>query len=342
MMKRLFCLLMLLPLFTGCSHTYLERQVYPICLSIDLTAQGQYRIGLQAPRSNSGEQSAYEILTGTGDTPEDALRVLAASTPCPINFSQIRLCLLSYGLSSTTPLRPLLRVIFELPGMRPNAQVMVAQGSALEVMQAQKPDFGQRLSTHLNLLFERMQREQNLPDSSLSNCIRELGDGRSDLLLCLCAVNSSIQPDQPAFSVGEPWSDQLLPPNEIAGLLTRSGPNPVEYVGSAAVSDGRVSGMLTAAETQLAVRTLDECTRRVAISGEKLELQVFLPQGSTLDPSAVEALIEKLQALHSDALRFGCKASISFSTDAAWQAFRFRERYPQADVQAQYKEKNRP
>lgn len=333
-MKRLFCLLMLLPLFTGCSHTYLERQVYPICLSIDLTAQGQYRIGLQAPRSNSGEQSAYEILTGTGDTPEDALRVLAASTPCPINFSQIRLCLLSYGLSSTTPLRPLLRVIFELPGMRPNAQVMVAQGSALEVMQAQKPDFGQRLSTHLNLLFERMQREQTLPDSSLSYCIRELSDGRSDLLLCLCAVNPRLdeQQEQAAFAVGEPWSDQLLPENEMAGLLTRSGPNPVEYVGSAAVSDGQVCGMLSAQETQLAVRTLDEAERRVALEGDFIQLQVLLPRSSTLDPQAVTALIQKLQAMHSDALRFGCEASTAFLTDEAWRMLRFDERYPLAAV----------
>lgn len=333
-MKRWMILGCCLLLLSGCSHTYLERQVYPLCLSIDLNEEGKYEIGLQAPRSMVGDQASYDILTAVGDTPEDALRVLAASTPYPLNFSQIRLCLISYELAATTPLRALLRVIFELPGMRPNAQVMVAQGSAQEVMKAQRPDFGQRLSTHLNLLFERMRREQTLPDSSLSYCIRELSDGRSDLLLCLCAVNPRLKPqqEQAAFALGEPWSDQLLPENEIAGLLTRSGPNPVEYVGSAAVSDGRVCGILSAQETQLAVRTLDEAERRVAMEGDFIQLQVLLPRDSTLEPQAVTALVQKLQAMHSDALLFGCEASTAFWTDAAWEGLRFRSRYPAAAV----------
>lgn len=334
-MKKLLCLLACLCCLTGCSHTYLERQVYPICLSVDLNGEGQYEIALQAPKSS--ENAAYDILSGTGSSPEDALRVLAASTPYPLNFSQIRLCLIEYSLAATTPLRPLLRTLFELPGMRPNAQVMIAQGKAQDVMQAQKPDFGQRLSTHLTILFERLKREQTLPDSSLSYCVRELGDGRSDMLLGLCAVNDALKPKpsaQPAFSVGEPWSDQLLPENEIAGLLSRTGPNPVEYIGSAAVSDGRVCGMLSGQETQLAVRVLLESERRVALGENTLQLQVKIKKGAALEgqEAAILTLVRKLQNLHSDALLFGCEASRAFYTDAAWQALRFRENYPSADA----------
>ena len=334
-MKKMMLFLCLLVL-TGCSHTYLERQIYPICLSIDRDAQGQYEIGLQAPKSS--ENAEYDILTGKGDSPEDALRVLAASTPYPIHFSQIRLCLIAYDLGATTPLRPLLRILFELPGMRPNAQVMIAQGRALDVMGAQKPDFGQRLSTHLTMLFERLEREQTLPMSRLSYCVRELGDGRSDLLMGLCAVHDSLksQEEQPAYAVGEPWSDQMLPENEIAGLLSRTGPNPVEYIGAAAVSDGRVAGMLSGEETQLAVRVLDEARRKVALGENELQLQVIVEKGSALEgeENNIVRLIEKLQALHSDALLFGCEASRAFLTDAAWQQFRFRERYPSAAVTA--------
>ena len=333
-MKRL-CLLVCLLSLTGCSHTYLERQIYPICLSVDMNEEGLYELSLQSPKSS--ENAAYDILSGTGESPQDALRVLAASTPYPLNFSQIRLCLIAYDLAAVTPLRPLLRTLFELPGMRPNAQVMIAQGKAQEVMKAQKPDFGQRLSTHLTILFERLEREQTLPDSSLSYCVRELGDGRSDLLLGLCAVHDALKPKpsaQPAFSVGEPWSDQLLPENEIAGLLSRTGPNPVEYIGSAAVSDGRVCGMLDGRETQLAVRVLNEAERRVAISGNHLQLQVKIKRGTALEGQEehILALVGKLQSLHSDALLFGCEASRAFLTDAQWQALRFREGYPEADA----------
>ena len=336
-MKRMILLLFCLLLLPSCSHTYLERQVYPLCLSVDLTPDGRYEIGLQAPKSSTGENAAYDILTGTGDTPEDALRVLAASTPYPLHFSQIRLCLIAYDLAATEPLRPLLRVLFELPGMRPNAQVMAAIGNAQEVMKAQKPDFGQRLSTHLNILFERLRREQTMPASTLSSCVRELGDGRSDLLLALCAVNPSLVSSQekPAFAVGEPWSDQLLPANEIAGLLSRTGPNPVEYAGSAAVSDGRVSGMLTAEETQLCVRVLAEAKRRVAWVDGRLQLQVIVKAGNALhgEEGRIAAVIGKLQALRSDPLLFGCEASQRCRTDAEWERLRFREQYPQAGVE---------
>ena len=345
-MKKQMLLLLYLLTLTGCSHTYLERQIYPICLSVDITDEAQYRVGLQAPQSGATGATAYDVLSASGDTPMDALRILAASTPYPLNFSQLRLCLIGYDAASTQPLRPLLRQLFELPTMRPNAYVMVALGDAEEVMSAQKPDFSMRLSTHLNLLFERLHREKTLPDSTLSSCVRELTDGRADLLLCVCAVNPRLkdqtavpapeqQPGQSAqaFAVGEPWTDALLPDDLIAGMLPRSGQNPVEYLGSAAVSRGRVCGLLTASETQLALRVLDEAQIRTAIHGEKVQLQVITPANSDLSRlhSQILQLGSKLQAMGCDALRFGTDASRQFLTNAEWEAFRFQERYEAAE-----------
>ena len=347
-MKRLLLLGLCLCL-TGCSHTYLERQIYPICLSLDMLDDGRYQVGLQAPQSANGGSTGYDVLSAAGETPMDALRVLAASIPYPLNFSQIRLCLISYELASQQPLLPLLRGLFQLPTMRPNAYVMTAMGSALEVMTAQKPDLGMRLSTHLNLLFERLRREQTLPDSTLSTCVRELGDGRSDFLLCLCAVNTRLQSDKPdqqpvqpggdaggasaAFAAGEPWSNALLPDDILAGMMPRTSLNPVEYVGSAAVSEGRVCGVLTARETQLAVRVLHSAKLRTAVKGG-LQLQVILPRSGELDgcEGEITALIRRLQAMGSDALTFGRIASMAFATDAAWQAYDFRALYPQAET----------
>ncbi len=364
-MKRAWLLCALLavgPLLGACSYASLERQVYPICLSVDLDEKGRYQVGVQAPQSSTESgAAAYDLLTATGDSFSDAMRVLSASTPYPFNFSQVRLCLLSYDLASTTHLRPLLRTLFEMPSMRPDAYVMVALGNAAEVMAAQKPDLGMRLSTHLNLLFEQLRQESMLPYSSLSACVQELGDGKADPLLCICAVNRSLVPDQDnsgggasgdppsgsgqsggggsgadaaAFAGGEPWAGGLLPEDILAGLLPQTSVNPVEYLGSAAVSEGRVSGLLTARETQIATLAMIEGRRAVAIDGEQLQLQLFLPASSALaqNRDEVQAVLKKLKALGCDSFGFGWHAAGAFYTDAQLEAYGFRRRFREAQI----------
>lgn len=363
-MRKRICLMLLLTavpwLMSACSYASLERQVYPICLSVDLDEKGRFQVGVQAPQSSTASgAAAYDVLTAAGETLSDAMRVLSASTPYPFNFSQVRLCLVSYDLAATTHLRPLLRTLFELPSMRPDAYVMVALGNAAEVMAAQQPDLGMRMSTHLNLLFEHLRQEKMLPYSSLSACVQELSSGMADPLLCICAINQSLLPkdqepggsdtgggsdglggggsgggDEPAFAGGEPWSSAALPDGILAGMLPQTSVNPVEYLGSAAVSDGRVSGLLTARETQLATLALTDGQRAVAIDGEALQLQLFLPQTSDLAPlvNEVQAVLEKLQALDCDPLGFGWACARAFYTDAQLQGYGFERRYPHAQI----------
>lgn len=87
-MKRLLLMPALLAaalLLSACSYASLERQVYPICLSVDLDEQGRYQVGVQAPQSSTASgAAAYDVLTATGDTFPDAMRVLAATTPYPL------------------------------------------------------------------------------------------------------------------------------------------------------------------------------------------------------------------------------------------------------------------
>lgn len=350
-MKKLFLLLLICPLLTSCSLVTMERQIYPICLSVDATEDGRFQLALQAPRSSGNDDATYDIISATGDTLQDAMRVLSASTPYPLNFSQIRLCIVGYHLAATTPLRPLLRTLMEQPTMRPTAYVSIAMGRALDVLQNQQPDFGMRLSTHLNLLLDRLQQEHLLPDSTLGYCVRELSDARCDLLIGLCAVNQTLVPEEenakkenapsggggqssPAFALGEPWSDELLPENVLAGMISHTSPNPVEYLGAAAVSEGRVSGVLTADETQLALRLLADAEKRIARNGESLQLQIILPADSDLsdEQDRIHHLMAKLQTLDSDALLFGGVCAMGFKTNAEWEAYGFRSRYRTADV----------
>lgn len=342
---------------SGCSYAFLERQVYPICLSVDIDENDRFQVAVLAPQSTGEKDEAqYVTLSASGRTYDEAMNILAAATPYPLNYCQIRLCLLGYDLAATTNLRPLCRSLFELPTMRPDAYVMVALGNAAQTMSAQKPDLGMRLSTHLNLLFERLLQENMLPHSSLSACVREMESGLSDPLLCICAVNPKAtesdnkqqnapkntegSPQQAgdasaAFATsGEPWNEDLLPPDLIAGMLPHTGKNPVEYLGSAAISDGRVSGLLSARETQLIVRALVSGKRKVAIDGEKMQLQLLIPTGGDLGGRQDELLaaLRALQSLDCDVMGFGWAAAKAFYTDAAFEAFGFDRRFREAEL----------
>ena len=312
----------------GCSYAAIERQTFPICIGVDITDSGQYEFSIQAPKGDSKDGSTtYELMSATGDTLEDAMRILAASTPYPLNFCQVRQCMIGYSTAATTQLRTLLRALLELPTMRSSTMVTIALGTALDTLKAQKPEFGMRLSTHLDMLFKRLWEQNLLPDSSLAACVRLLGSGRRDPLLFVCAVNPLLEAEKTdesaagqeaeAFAVGEPWSDDLLPEDLLAGMLPRSSESPVEYLGSAAVSDGRVSGVL-----------------RVAIDGEQVQLQILLDENSELYGQQAElmAAVEKLQRLDCDTLGFTAIAATHFGTDAQFEAFAFRRRYSQAPV----------
>lgn len=336
-MKKLFLLLLCVPLLCGCSLITLERQIFPICLSLDVDENGRFLVGIQAPKSTNSDAATYELITASGETLDEALRVLSASTPYPLNFSQIRLCVMGYRLAATRALRPMLRLLLELPSMRPTAYVSVALGQAVEVLGRQKPDFGLRLSTHLSLLITRAKRERLLPDSTLAFLVRDLGDGRSDSVIGICAVNPRLISEEGAQEtsvMGEPWDDALLPEGIVAGLIPHTSENPVEYLGAAAVSNDRVSGVLTADETQLLLWLLDEADLRAAREGERLQLQIGLDETSPLMDSqeAVLALMSKLQTLRADALTFGRACSMDFLTDAAWEAYDFDSRYAAAEV----------
>lgn len=64
-MKRVWLLCLILaaaPLLGACSYASLEREVYPICLSVDLDEKGRYQVGVQAPQSSTESgAAAYDV-----------------------------------------------------------------------------------------------------------------------------------------------------------------------------------------------------------------------------------------------------------------------------------------
>ncbi|MDD3336133.1 MAG: hypothetical protein PHI98_11555 [Eubacteriales bacterium] len=362
-MKRLVALLLLcLPLLGGCELSTMERQTFVLCLSFDLDEEGKLVMGVETPMNGSGTTSAaspeYTVFSATGDDFESTLSMLAASTPCSLNFSQLKLCVFSYELAAKTDLRDYLVKLSNMTTMRPDATVMIAIGKALDVLSEQNPDFGMRLSTHLEIYLERMRNLKLSPATTLITCVRDIGSGRTDPLLAICAVNPALKPKKEesgkasggsggsseeksseasaAFSDGEAWSERLLVEEAIAGMLPRTGVNPVEYLGSAAIGNGRVSGLLNVEETQIALYAKRSATLEVAMDGERTQLQIWLPTNEKNDmgitPQQVNDVMKKLQSLHCDALGFGSVCARTVYTDDAWRQLNVERRYLEAEL----------
>ena len=356
----LLAALLCLPLLGGCDAAITERQTFVLCLSLDTTEDGKLSLGVLTPMNGEGASTGaapnYAFFSAMGDGFEETLSILAASTPCPLNFCQLRLCVVSYDLAARQELRPLLKQLTELHSMRPDAVVMIAVGKAEEAIRAINPDFGMRISTYLNIYLERMIDLGLTPGTTLTDCVRGLGSGRGDPLLSICAVNPVVKQEQEkqsqqqsggegdqkqvdasaVFSGGEPWSAPPVPEGLMAGALPRQGNNPIEYLGSAAVGNGRVSGLLDARETELLLRLRRTARIAVAIDGQRTQLQLRLPKEpeapDAVPPDEALRVLQKLQALHCDGLGFGGACARTVYTDQEWTELGFENRYARAEL----------
>lgn len=326
----------LVALLTGCSPSSGEKQIFPICMSMDRLEDGRMQLSVQV--SSMAEGEGYAVFSAAGDSFRQALEILGASMPYPLHFGQLRLCMVGWQLLGEQPLRGLLEPVAQLDTLSPQVTAVAVLGNAAETMAAQQPDLGVRLSTYLDQLLARLRQERLMPEESLLQTLHMLESGYGDPLLPLCAVDGDMLPQEggqaqkkneappagqesaPAFgqsgsiAIGEPSTGADLPPALTAGTLPRQGGNPVEYTGCAVVGGSRVTGLLTAAETKLLltlrqqakVTQLDETGGIIAI-----------PQGLSLTDAA--QLVTKLQLLRCDGLHLGAAAARLYATKAAFE-----------------------
>ena len=369
----LFLTLVLLPfaLFSSCEKLAPERQAYVVCMGLDVEADGRVTLSVQIPENAQGEQQGaqgakpsatkgYSLFSVTADSFSDCYHLLASVIPYPLHFGQLRLCVLGEEKAAQSDLEKLVRDLIKLPAVRRTMILAVAKGKAQALISAQAPDFGMRLSKHIDMTFQSLKMLGLSPATTLADCVRWLGGGRADPLLTLCAVNQKLQKqneqnqggggdggDSPeggnaaAFAVArEPISydesaqgmGELLPDDVRSGEMERKGENPVEMFGAVVLSGVRVAGTLSVRETQVYSIARGEGRLRVLRAGERLRLQLILPgEHAALVPEA-EALLRKLQALGSDAFGFGAAAATGFSTLGEWERYDFVKRYPMAEV----------
>ena len=317
----LLAVLCLMLFLTGCSAASGEKQIFPICMSMDRLADGRLQLAVQVSLMAGQRDDEYTVFTAAGDSFGQTLEILGASMPYPLHFGQLRLCMVGYSLAVEGELNTLLKPLSQLYTINPRATVMICTGNAAQTMAAQKPDLGVRLSTYLDQLLARLRQEKLTPPETLRDVVRMLQTGRMDPLLGLCALNSAAGPDDAAQSgggsasgqggtqavfsssgriaIGEPSPGDHLPPDMTAGSLPRKGGNPVEYIGCAAVGQGRVTGTLTALETRLAL-TLRQEGRVSGVT--RNDALVTLSGRSLTNLEEAAQLVTKCQLMQCDLL----------------------------------------
>lgn len=313
-------LLLLLLLLCGCSASSGEKQIFPVCMSMDRLEDGRLQLAVQVSDMSGDKATEYTVFAAAGDSFEQTLEILGASMPYPLHFGQLRLCMVGYQAAAQEDLLSLLMPVSRLDTIRFDAAVMVCMGNAAQTMAAQKPDLGVRLSTYLDQLLARLRQEKLAPPESLRDVMVLLQTGYRDPLLGLCALNAASGPDEAAagsgdnasggeakaafsqperIAIGEPAPGVDLPQELTAGSLPRKGGNPVEYIGCAVVGKGRVTGTLTALETRLALKLRQQAyISDVTASGAK----VMLSSKEKVDLEQSVQLVTKCQHLSCDLL----------------------------------------
>ena len=360
-MKRLLLLFLLcLLLLTGCTPRQLEEDLLVIVLTVDRLETGDVTVSVKAPRNASGESADDKYLTveATGCSFSDAITMLNAATPRPLNFSQVREVIIGENAAKQEDFARLLQQIDALPRFRCSAAVIVTKGEAKAFSKAQKPYLGTRLSRYTETTLSNYAGKGFTPKTTLCDGVRDLGYGFCDPLFILGAVND--------FSESVPDTHEKTLDNE-AGALPRKSAESVEVFGAAATDGVRVSGYLTGYEMALlhlmeghvealslrdpngiAVRVaaLRPAEVRVEVRRTPIRLSVRVfcegqhTPGFTPDAEYLKDLIQKdisdlishMQSLRCDGFGFGRVAVRQFLTIQDWEQLHWRNAYCQAET----------
>ena len=378
-MKRSFRLLVLAALLFAClllggcgNGREIEEYLFPIMLGLDAAGENQLQITVKALSGNagaSGSEDAQEMggdtgyitLSATGHDYVQALSLLRATIPRTLNLSQMREVVISETLARSQAMAPLLSDIQRYDRANGNATLVVCAGRAQEVLEKQQAYVGTRISRYLEILLSQYQEKGTIPYATLLSASRAFsGDTMAPL-----AVYVAINEFDARLPVSEENTLGMLP-----GHLDRESPNPVEYMGSAVFSAGRMTGTLTGAQTQmLRMLTGDFTTLQYSVdgveyvlrrlwpahrsvrtrpSGESLCAQLWLSAQAldgtpVADPDALaqglaqdaRALLSLLQALGADAAGFGRTQLWRHLTLASWAASGWPDRYANCDIEVE-------
>ncbi|MBR2942949.1 MAG: hypothetical protein IKB82_06070 [Clostridia bacterium] len=327
---------------------------------------------------NGGEESSnaspgaentepgYVVLSATAQSCLSALDLLGATTPRTVNLSQLQEIVLARALAETDAAFFILREIYALFEANGAAVVVVTPDNAGDFIRRQYAMFGVRLSQYLQVLFEHFEELGTIPSgASLASVISAMQSSATDAAAVYAAQN-----DFGATLLLD--ADSVT--DRLPGHLPRTSPARNEYLGSAVFSGQRMVGTLTGDETimlrllrgeatatsfvldgaMMQAKTRARVKRSVTQEngamtlGVQIAMHLALSAGemtgtdaqlaARIEQSAV-GVIQKLQAMGSDAAGFGEMAIRRFADIPAWEAYDWPTVYQGAQVRAAVKMK---
>lgn len=179
-MKRMVWLLMLTWLCTSCTALPAEERAFAVALCVEKATD--WHVYGRIPTYQTG--GGYSTISGKGDTLAAALADLDVSAPMHVNYSQLRLLILSREIAASDDLYATLLQLSERQDMRQQCAVAVTVSEGKRVADALVPTAGARLSKALDLMLDtRIEQGAVLP-ASLAEIIR-MGERQSPVFMQL-------------------------------------------------------------------------------------------------------------------------------------------------------------
>ena len=325
-MKKALCLLLiacLLPL-GGCGNR-IELAFMAVCLGVDIDEAG-VTLTVKSPDYGSGRKG-YATLQATGADWTEAVAALYAAAPVTPQFSQLREAVIGAESLNHTDALTLLDRLDQLPGLRAHALVTVCPGRAADLVSAMAPEIGRRLSRYLDMSRQHDAQQGSLPETTLSEALRDLSG---------------------------PWRDPILDygdgAEDIGGYALGSAGHALlsrQEVQLYRLARGQGQTLLLKAGGQTyGVESRGAPTLRVEADDTLvLHLPVYIayslydaPPGEAAAQALREALtglIIRLQAAGCDALGFGCQAARRYGTLQQWLAADWPGRYRRASLRVE-------
>ena len=342
-----------------------EDQTFIVSMGVDLAEDGRavkLTLVLPSAKSGGGEEKdtsngSYEVVSVSAASLKDAFRVLRATIPRHLNFSQLLQVVVSEEAARSAQFIGLLDNILAAPRLKQSALLAVSTAPASEFLKNQTPFLGVRLSATIETSLGVYGNLGNIPVSMLGLARREMRESWRTPLLPLVAVNET---------KGEAFAMHDNPLDAIAGELPYQGGDPAEYLGAAVISGGRMVGTLTGAQMELLsfimytteeipfevngdycrLHRLDKTALRAAKENGECALSCELsvtayPVGNRpVDTDAVERELERALSglfdhlcwLGSDPVGFEGIAARSVYTLDQWDTAEWQRLYRQAQV----------
>ncbi|MCZ8521023.1 MULTISPECIES: Ger(x)C family spore germination protein [Paenibacillus] len=248
-MKKVTLLLLPMLLLTGCwDRLELEEQAFVVVLGLDKGKNNMVAVTFQIanPQVGSSDKGAApneppsDIVTFTAPDILSAKELANSVITRKISFAHLRTTVVSQDLARTELYHHVIGSSIRDPEMRREIHLIVSKERASDFIKNNKPRLETRPHKYYAFMQQRWKDTGFVPYSTLNRYLQRLG-GDSLFL----SIYATTEPGRPKYSKGED--------NYLAGQIPQKGGDPVQIMGSAVFSDGKMIGTLTGEETRLAL-----------------------------------------------------------------------------------------